>query len=259
MKTNLFNFFYAVNLIACGAKPQSQPDIIFENASPNNTFVFNAENSQNSLCEYDSCHLVLEPGNKQWIAFSDNKGVETITYDICNSTGKDAVIYGSKMPRCAEYSGAKINVTSTINNVTAIPASNNIDDINVKKVKENDTESDASYSVYQIRVSLLPDTQNVGVSSSQTSVQKTGVSGVNLFLIVGCVTAVTSLIMLILCKYCPSRYSRREPLLGEDVIYQRKGFDGSEHHYVSLKDLMFKKQTPRGSVEIEATSMAFNL
>jgi hypothetical protein len=130
MKTNLsilFNFFGTFVLGRSIQQGQSLPHIFFENASPNNTFVFGKEYSQNAFCEYDSCHLVLDPaGSQQWVAFSTENASETITYQICETAGRGAVKYGVESPQCTYYSGVDVNVTSTLGGVIAVTSDNSV-------------------------------------------------------------------------------------------------------------------------------------
>lgn len=159
MKTNLFHFFNAIHALISltyFTKTHSLPDIIFENATPNNTWVFESETSQNALCEYDSCHLVLDPGALQWVAFPNYIGVESIIYKICDTSGEGAVIYGREAPKCTFYSGAKINVTSTLYNVTAVGVNNSVQSV---EVYGNET----SYS-YKIVVKMLAEQSNYPTS-----------------------------------------------------------------------------------------------
>lgn len=108
-------------------------DIIFQNTSPNNTWVFEKEYGKDAFCEYDSCHLVLEPGGKQWVAFSNNNALEILTYHVCDTTGPAAVTYWSDgSPKCAVYSGAKIDVTATPNQVSAVAIEGTVNTIEVK-------------------------------------------------------------------------------------------------------------------------------
>ncbi len=161
MKTNFVHFFNFLGLLAThynDVRAQSLSDIVFENHSLNQTWLFNSEHYQDAFCEYDVCHQVMDSSyasewNKQWVAFSSGDGIEVISYDICLGMGKDAIFYDHGLPKCVEYSGASINVTSTINNVMAV--GDNIESIQVQRVRENDTESDASYTVYQIAVNLF--------------------------------------------------------------------------------------------------------
>lgn len=157
MKINssyLFHFFSAINLFALSqiSKAQSLPDIIYENAS-NNTWVLKREYSNAAFCEYDVCHAVLVPTQKQWVAFSQDTGNETIVYDICATGDSNAIVYQFGRPKCMIYSGAFLNVTSTINDILVF-GNKYVDNIQVNKVKENQTDSEACLDVFDIKFNL---------------------------------------------------------------------------------------------------------
>lgn len=129
MKLNLSAIFYLTsNLMSArpSVQAQSLPHIFYENDSVNHTFVFDKEYGNEAFCEYDSCHLVLDPvvtfpeASQQWIAFKTPNATKSITYQICNSAGKNAVIFGIESPKCKDYSGIDVNVTSTLQGVTAV-------------------------------------------------------------------------------------------------------------------------------------------
>ncbi len=152
--SHLFHFFNALSLFTLRnlTKAQILSDNIFENAS-NNTWVLKKEYANNAFCEYDSCHLVLEPNAKQWIAFSTSDGNDTLIYDICDIT-QPAISYKSGEPECMAYSGATITVTSIINNITAL-GNEYVQSTQVNKIMENQTDSEACLEVYNIQATLL--------------------------------------------------------------------------------------------------------
>lgn len=154
MKINSFYLFNLFNA-ATAIRLQSDVDIAFGNANPNHTFVLKSEYSEgDAFCEYDSCHLVLPPVsgteddiNQYVVPFN---GSETLTYDVCDTAGQSAVIYGHPPYQCADYSGAKINVTSTLNEVTASIINNSVQSVQVV----------GSSSPYKIVVTLFPESKN---------------------------------------------------------------------------------------------------
>jgi hypothetical protein len=152
--SNLFYFFSSINLLASQlSKVTSLSDNIFENAS-NKSMILKKEYSNAAFCEYDVCHEVLQPTQKQWVAYSKDTGSETLTYDICDTAGPGSIIYQLGKPECVSYSGAMINITSTTNNVTA-SGNEYVQNIHVNKVKENQTDSDACLEVYDVHFSLV--------------------------------------------------------------------------------------------------------
>lgn len=224
--SNLFYFFNSINLLTFRqlSKVTSLPDNIFENAS-NKSMVLKKEYSNAAFCEYDVCHEVLEPTQKQWIAYSQDSGSEMLTYDICDTGGPESIIYKDGKPKCVSYSGAIINITSTINNVTAL-GNEYVQNIQVNKVMENQTDSDACLEVYDVVFSLV-DLDNVPTFSptslsqlnnnTRLDTDNNALNSKQLILAMVLLTVAAASLSLLLCKNkCLS--NKKESLLGNENV-----------------------------------------
>jgi len=207
----LFHLFNAVNLFARASKAQAFPDIIFEN---NSTYalVFKKEYAQAAFTEYDVPHQVLQPTDKQWVAFSQNDGSDTLSYDVCDTSGKEAIIYVKGNPECVSYSGGTLNVTATINNITA-HGNNFIQLLNILKVKENQTDSDACLDVYDISFMLADSDPNYAPSQSSNSKV---LSETQILLAVTLFSLAAMFLVLCLCKNQQLWQKRRDESTAEN-------------------------------------------
>lgn len=200
MKTS---YFYLFNL----SDASSIPSIIFENASPNHTWVLTNEYSQGAFCEFDSCHLELPPifntenDIRQDVAFSNYNGTEIFTYDVCNSAGASSVIYthDPHTPyQCTEYSGGKILVRVTPTNVTADPINNSVQAIHIKETVPR---------VYAINVTLFPQIVNNKTSFSN-----------NIPFILACTLGTLGVCFILLCmRYCLNKHMPNMNLIGKNI------------------------------------------
>lgn len=190
---SLFNLSYIASLYAANnSSTQSIPSVIFDNASPNHTWVLTSEYSHNAFCEFDNCHLELPPifhtenDIRQDVAFFNNNGTEILTYDVCDTAGSSSVVYPHDHTayRCANYSGAKIKVTTTPQGVIAEAINNSVQNIQI--IGER--------SPYEIVVTLFPS------SNSSTNIIKDK----NIMLILACTlgTLVACFTLLCIRYYC---------------------------------------------------------
>lgn len=259
MKINASNLFYFVNSINLLALAQLSkttntiPDNIFENAS-NKTLVLKQESANAAFCEYDVCHTVLEPTQKQWIAYSKDNGSEVLTYDICDTAGPEAIVYNRGKPECVSSSGARINITSTINNVTA-SGNEYVKNIFVNKVMENQTDSDACLEVYDVHFSLenvptysptsLPELNLNNITTLHTEDNSLTPSQLTCTIFF-CALAVMSLCLLLRQNNCTS--NKKEPLLGNESVGKTYGGLFSHFYLREQEDIAQKRSTSSHSM-----------
>lgn len=96
----------------------------FKNLSPKNSWVLRATTTQDSEFAFFNYAAVLLPHMTQWVditALQNTTGQSTdsLIYQVCDTTGSAAVLYvNGDQPKCAVYSGAKINITVRAHQVT---------------------------------------------------------------------------------------------------------------------------------------------
>lgn len=124
---------------------KSNKRIGFENNSPDNTWVLRSTGDD---IDYIITHhaLVLSPGDEEWVDISDQN--KNFIYQVCDTSGKASAIYvNGPLPMCAVYSGAKINITISANQVTV----NSFDNQAIQSIKV-----EGNNSFYAINVQTLP-------------------------------------------------------------------------------------------------------
>ncbi len=101
----------------------------FKNESPDNTWVLRStgDDPDEMLLRY---HLVLSPGESELL---EEEMLKSFVYQVCDTSGEASVLYvNGPLPMCAVFSGAEINITYSIGQLSVASISSEaIEAINI--------------------------------------------------------------------------------------------------------------------------------